>query len=65
MRLQHWKFASVFLLASAAMLASACAMVGGSGTPAPLMIQGARQFRSRRNGRSRTPGTFDPCQTDS
>ena len=59
MRPKHRRASVALLLASVAMLASACAMVGGNNTPAPLAIQEQGSFAVGGTV-IRVPGTFDP-----
>ena len=59
MRPKHRRASVALLLASVAMLASACAMVGGNSKPAPLVIQEQGSFAVGGTV-IRAPGTFDP-----
>ena len=61
MRPEHRKLSTALLLISAAILASACAMAGGNGKPAPLIIQEQGSFAV--GGTVIThPGTYDPMK---
>ena len=61
MRPKHRRASVALLLTSAAMLASACTMAGGSSYPAPLMIQEQGSFAVGGTVIA-APGTFDPLK---